>query len=84
VEAMACETAVVGSSSGEIPYIVGDAGIVFLEGNISSLSRVLKDLVIDHDLRKKLGQAGRGRVLQNFTWKSVAKRLCGIYTEIKN
>lgn len=84
VEAMACEVAVVGSSSGEIPYIVGDAGIVFPEGDISALSRVLKELVLDPGLREKLGKAGRARVLKHFTWRSVAERLCSIYAEVRN
>jgi len=84
VEAMACEVAVVGSSSGEIPDIVGDAGIVFPEGDISALSRVLKELVLDPGLREKLGKAGRARVLKHFTWRSVAERLCRIYAEVRN
>jgi len=31
VEAMACETCVVGSDSGEIPNVVGDTGLIFHE-----------------------------------------------------
>jgi glycosyltransferase involved in cell wall biosynthesis len=63
---------------------MGDAGIIFTEGDPTALAKVLKELIIDPDLRNNFGKAGRKRVLQNFTWKSVAKRLCGIYAEIQN
>lgn len=83
IEAMACRTAVVGSSSGEIPNIIGDAGFIFQEGNISALSKILENLASNPDLREKLGEMGRNRVLQNFTWSSIAERLCDIYKDIK-
>jgi glycosyltransferase involved in cell wall biosynthesis len=83
VEAMACEATVVGSSSGEIPYVVGDGGIIFPEGDLRALVRVLKELVIDSSLRERLGKVGRRRILQNFTWRSVAERLCSIYKEVE-
>jgi len=84
IEAMACEVAVVGSSSGEIPHIIGDAGIIFPEGELTALVEVLKELVLNPDLREKLGKAGRERVLEKFTWKCVSNQLCEIYKEVKN
>jgi len=83
IEAMACGTAVVGSSSGEIPNIIGEAGFIFKEGNISALSKILEELASNSDLREKLGKMGRNRVLQNFTWSSITERLCSIYKDIK-
>ena len=83
IEAMACRTVVVGSSSGEIPNIIGNAGFIFEEGNISALSKILEELVSNSNLREKLGEIGRNRVLQNFTWSSITERLCSIYKDIK-
>lgn len=83
IEAMACGTIVVGSSSGEIPNIIGEAGLVFEEGNISALSKILKELLSDSNLRKKLVERGRNRVLQNFTWSSITERLCNFYKNIQ-
>ena len=37
IEAMACGVAVVGSSSGEIPWVIGDAGVIFPEGDADAL-----------------------------------------------
>ncbi len=83
IEAMACGTAVVGSSSGEIPNIIGEAGLIFQEGNTSALLKILEELVTNSNLRKNLEKMGRNRVLQNFTWSSVAKRLCNIYKDVR-
>ncbi len=83
IEAMACGTAVVGSSSGEIPNIIGNAGFIFEEGNLSTLSKILEELASNSNLREKLGEMGRNRVLQNFTWSSITERLCSIYKDIK-
>jgi glycosyltransferase involved in cell wall biosynthesis len=36
VEAMACEVAVVGSDSGEIPHVIGEAGLIFPEDDVAA------------------------------------------------
>ena len=37
-EAMSCETPVIGSDSGEIPHVIGDAGLIFKEGDAQALA----------------------------------------------
>lgn len=82
IEAMACETVVVGSSSGEIPAVIGDAGLVFKEDDASDLANALRRLLSNDSLRRELSMAGRARVMRYFTWKAVAKRLISIYEEV--
>lgn len=79
VEAMACQVPVVGSSSGEIPNVIGNAGLVFPEGDAASLRDRLQRLIDDPALRSELGQAGRRRVLENFTQAEVARRTVAVY-----
>lgn len=73
VEAMACEVAVVGSTSGEIPRVIGDAGLVFPEGDAEALSACLLQLLDDSDLRHRLARAGRQRVLARYTQDAIAR-----------
>jgi glycosyltransferase involved in cell wall biosynthesis len=73
IEAMACEVPVVGSSSGEIPEVIGDAGLVVPEGNVDALAGALQRLYEDEELRKRLGMLGRQRVLQHFTHTRIAR-----------
>ncbi len=79
VEAMACQVPVVGSSSGEIPNVIGDAGMVFPEGDYDALRETLSLLMGDPDLRTMLGDRGRARVLERFTQERVAAQTYEAY-----
>ena len=83
VEAMACGVPVVGSQSGEIPNVVGDAGLTFREGDIAALTSHLRSLLADDSLRSDLSRRGRERVLNNFTVEQVAAQHYSIYEEMK-
>lgn len=82
IEAMACETPVVGSDSGEIPRVIGDAGLVFPEGDRQALTQQLQMLLDDAEMRIRLAQAGRRRVLAHFTMQQVAQRTVNLYREV--
>ncbi len=82
VEAMASKVPVVGSSSGEIPNVIGDAGLVFPEGDVSSLCDALSRLRADRALCDELGRRGRARVLQHYTQHRIAAATYEVYREI--
>lgn len=82
IEAMACQVPVIGSTCGEIPNVVGEAGLIFPEGDVSALRDHLGRLMGDPHLRHRLGQAGRARVLQHFTQAQVARRTVALYREM--
>src|SRR5205814_4923761 len=63
VEAMSCGVAVIGSDSGEIPSVLGDAGLLFHEGSTSELASQLRRLLNDSQLRTQLATKARQRVL---------------------
>jgi glycosyltransferase involved in cell wall biosynthesis len=75
IEAMAAGCPVVGTDSGEVPHIIGDAGIVVPERDIGQLRAVLQRLTKDSTLRARLGEQGRARVARHFTHSQVAQRL---------
>jgi glycosyltransferase involved in cell wall biosynthesis len=81
-EAMACETCVVGSDSGEIPNVIGDAGLVFHESNETELADCLRRVLNDASLRQALGRRGRQRVVANFSDRSVAQHLVSFYNRV--
>jgi glycosyltransferase involved in cell wall biosynthesis len=82
VEAMSCETCVVGSDSGEIPNVVGDAGLIFHEGDERELAGCLRQLLNDSSLRESFRHRGRQRVLENFTYAKIAAETVGFYRRI--
>ncbi len=82
VEAMASGVPVIGSDSGAIPDVVGDAGLIFPEGDVNALAAHLDQLQHDSDLREQLTQKGRTRVLDHFTHERVAAETVAVYHEM--
>ena len=98
LEAMACQTAVVGSKIGGIPEIIVDGitgFLVPLEGvsrtdfNPSNPKAFQKDfadkvniLLEDEVLANGMGRAGRERVLEKFSWESIARTTYKYYEEV--
>jgi glycosyltransferase involved in cell wall biosynthesis len=82
IEAMACGVPVIGSDCGEIPHVIGDAGLVFPEGDARALRNCLVQLMATPALRADLARRGRERVLARFTQSQVAARTVAVYREL--
>ena len=98
LEAMACETPVVGSHVGGIPEIIVEGATGFLVP-LKSVSRTnfnpidpeffqktfaekVNVLLEDEVLAAKMGKAGRERVLKIFSWESIAKTTFDYYQKV--
>ena len=82
IEAMACQIPVIGSDSGEIPHVIGDAGLIFPEGDVAALSQCLQQLNEQPDLAKKLAQQGYLKVKNDYTNKALAQELLDFYHDL--
>jgi glycosyltransferase involved in cell wall biosynthesis len=82
VEAMACGVPVTGSDSGEIPRVIGDAGLVTPEADADALAAALERLFSDTELRQHYARLGRERVLARFTHEQIAKQTVELYRGI--
>lgn len=82
IEAMACQVPVIGSDSGEIPNVIGQAGLVFPEGNVEELSDRLARLIDDRSLAETLGQQGYQRAIAKYTNRALAKELLEFYRSL--
>ncbi|NPV08626.1 MAG: glycosyltransferase family 4 protein [Anaerolineae bacterium] len=82
VEAMACGVPVVGSDSGEIPNVIGPAGLVFPEGDVAALRASLARLQSSPALRRELAVAGRQRVLEHYTQAAIARETVRVYEAV--
>jgi glycosyltransferase involved in cell wall biosynthesis len=82
IEGMACEVPVIGSDSGEIPVTIGEAGLIFKEGDVADLKDKIEALIRNRSLRDTLSGKGRKRVLENFSWRVIAKKQHQVYTEL--
>jgi glycosyltransferase involved in cell wall biosynthesis len=82
VDAMACGVPVIGSTCGEIPNVIGDAGLIFPEGDAAALCDHLRTLQHDSALRRDLAQRGRQRVLDRFTQAQIARQTVEVYQNV--
>ncbi len=82
IEAMACGVPVIGSDSGEIPRVVGAAGLIFAENDAAALRRQLQFLLDNPAERTRLAQAGRRRVLAHYTMTHVAQQTVAVYARM--
>ncbi len=77
-EAMFCGTPVVGSTSGAIPEVIGDAGLVFAEEDGAALASCLSRLSDDAALRSELSARGAARAAREFTVANMARGLLAL------
>ncbi len=90
LEAMACETAVVGSRVGGIPEIVVEGETGYLvdyepdnpEAFTTALAGRIDELLSDPTLAAKIGKAGRQRVLSHFGWPAIASQTVKLYDSL--
>jgi glycosyltransferase involved in cell wall biosynthesis len=82
IEAFASQVAVIGSDSGEIPYVIGDAGLVVAESDQAAWTTAIERLLGDPSLRQTIAARGRQRVLDEFTWPVIARKHIEFFDEI--
>lgn len=73
VEALACGVPVIASDSGEIPFTLGDCGVILPEREVARWAGSIEELVGDPARRRELAQRGRGRAETRFAWPVVAR-----------
>ncbi|MDE0330289.1 MAG: glycosyltransferase family 4 protein [Nitrospinae bacterium] len=82
IEAMACGVVPVGAATGEITHVIGPVGFVFPEDNVETLRDILQKLKNEPSECKRLADAGRKRVLEEFTWDVLADKAHCLYEDI--
>jgi alpha-maltose-1-phosphate synthase len=98
LEAMACGAAVVASATGGIPEVVnhGETGLLVdleqvtdgtgtpldPEKFVSEFAAALTEVVSDPDRARAMGQAGRKRAEEHFSWESITQTTLDVYRSV--
>lgn len=80
-EAMAHARPVVACPVGGLLDLVvdGETGLFVPPGDVLALRSALEKLLADGELRRRMGEAGRRRILERFTWGPMLDRLLEAY-----
>ena len=81
MEAMANEVVVLGTDSGVIPELIGDAGLVVPSGDADALAAAVEKLS-DQNTRRALAQAGRARALRLYSDDAIAERTLQFWQQL--
>lgn len=82
VEAMGAGVPVIGSSSGAIPEVIGEAGLVFPEGDAQALAEALRRLRDHPEQRAALTEAGFARVRRCYSHNVIMSRTVAFYNDV--
>jgi glycosyltransferase involved in cell wall biosynthesis len=81
LEAMACGRAVACSNSSAMPEVANAAAILFDPDSTEQMTRAMRDIVLDSELRGRMERLGQHRA-SLFTWEHTARKTLDIYYEI--
>ena len=81
VEAFACGCPVIGATTGSLPEIIGDAGLLADPASVDSIAAQIVKLMQDDALRSALIAKGLRRA-QDFSWDKAARECLAIYNEL--
>lgn len=84
LEAMAARLPVVATPAGDVPRIVEDerTGYVVPFDDIDAMALRMVRLAASPDLRQRLGDAGRARVEEQYSYETLGSRLIATYREM--
>ena len=82
IEAMASKVPVIGSDSGEIPYVIAEAGLIFPERDVAALQKYILSLMEQPELAQKLVRLGYERVMSHYTNQALARQMLGFYKQL--
>jgi glycosyltransferase involved in cell wall biosynthesis len=82
LEAMALGTPVVTSNTSSLPEVVGQAAVLVNPENVFEITRALRRVLLDQELRDKLKAASIEQA-QRFSWETSVRRLLEVYNQVE-
>lgn len=86
LEAWASRRPVIGARTGATPSVIDDGvdGLLIKHRSADDLARKLALLIEDAALRQRLGENGRRKVEQRYTWDIIAEKFRRVYLDVTN
>ena len=82
IEAFACGAPVISSDSGELPYVVGNAGLIASERDEDAWVSAITKLIGDRPARDELSCSGIERARSTYAWPIVARNHLKFFSQL--
>jgi glycosyltransferase involved in cell wall biosynthesis len=84
MEAMAMEVPTISTRIAGIPELIEDGvgGLLVPPGRADRLAEAIAKVIDDPELGRRLGAAGRAKVLAEFDCEASGRRLCAVFDEM--
>lgn len=85
IEAMSCATPLITTTGGALPEVTGTHGETCLQvppGDSDALAQMIRTALDDQELRNRVGEAGRQRVIDQWSWKHTAVKTVDQYRSL--
>ncbi len=81
IEALACQTPVIGTNRGGIPEAISDGidGLIVPTNDSHALGRAISSILADKKLATRMGHVGAAKVRERFTWETRVALTKGIF-----
>ncbi len=82
IEAMSCATPLIATTGGALPEVTGAHGETCLQvppGDSDALAQMIRTALDDPELRQRVGEAGRQRVIDQWSWTHTANKTVDQY-----
>jgi phosphatidyl-myo-inositol dimannoside synthase len=85
LEAAASERPSIGGNTGGVPEAVAEdmTGLLVSGTDAEELAAAIRRLATDHVLARRLGRAGRARVLREFTWTVTSAKVAAVHDAVR-
>ena len=82
LEALAMGKAIVSTTVGAEGLDLRDGEEIFIADEPTAFADAVTRLLMDSELRRRIGENGRARVEQDYDWRSIGEKLHGVYAKI--
>jgi glycosyltransferase involved in cell wall biosynthesis len=84
LEAWCYGVPVIGARAGGVPDVIDDGrdGVLVPFGDVAAIAGAIDRLLRDRDEARRLGAAGRAKVLRDLTWERIYAQVRAVYDEV--